>query len=1348
MSTHKTSVTIPYPEFGTLVTELRAKANIPNQAQLAKLLKTTQQTVSRWEAGLSRPRVTQISTLAVALQADASMLLAAAGYAIQTAVVSFDSPFPVDTLSPESFERLTAHLVQSLYPEAIVNRAGGQGHAQGGIDVVGRLADGRRYSYQCKRVQEFGPQKVHDVVAKDSTHADRKFLLLTRTASPEARAAMEMHEGWELWDRDDISRKIRELPLDDQKRIVRIFFHNQELALLGTSPASPWETVEEFFAAFDRDEGLFNHTWEMVGRDSSLKQILEALQDEVVGAVLLSGSAGAGKTRILKAALDRYTETEPATKIRLVSPTMEITKASLDELGTAQQLLVVDDAHDRSDLQVLFDYAASNAERTRLLLVFRRYGSKHIKAQASGYSFTGNRAAEIDLPALSKTDSEKLALQVLARHSGTLGAAKDIARLTFDCPLATVIAAQLVAQGAIHPNFAINEEQFRMTLFGRFEKVIAGHLGERDDAPDVQKLLGFIALVQPIYLDDKDLLSSFERVDKVEVHDASRLMKLLIDAGVLFKRGTRYRLSPDVLGDFLVESRFEGPDGRSNGRAELYFDALPVAYLENMLLNIGRIDWRRAGGAPTESPLLDGIWGKLQPTQESADPHIRAVRAVAYYQPKRALEFVDRLIRREEYLDQLAEIARYAAYTLEHTLHALECLWELGRSDRIETSRDSDNPIRIITELAEPQPNKPLTFNALIVEFALKLAGQADGWREAHTPFDILDAVLNTDGHTTTSEGHSIRMTPFFVMPDRVQSLREKVVDFAIALLSDDDTRKAVRAAQTLANALRLSIGQLGAEVSPELRAIWDKEFAQTLRKVRSVLKAKNINPLVQVEIGRSVAWQAAFGSREVATLAKEVQRSFSSDLDFRIARVLNDGYGMQDRLGDRKGNQERWANFVQEVVVDLEIAYPNAQDRLAAIESKLQEIKNGGKARASTPEVLVVKLIEESEGFADAVIVDALNTNSHELSRFSGHALGKVLRENRDSGRSYIQKCIAEDRPDLHASIGIAFQFQNFDGGWFTANDIGVLEDVLHSKEEWVVLTAVRAIRRLAEWDQSTALALIRSVAIHSSRIADEIASLFVFGDVLNPKLLSEEDAKSLLLRLETLAKLDGHWLDKLLADLSEQYPWECAQFFMRRVEFAAEEREFGMRPCNYGPWANERLRFRHSRDGVSIMREVAQWMKLNCARKGMFNYFSRTLFEAMFGPFDTSIVHFLNELLSSAKEDDIRLVANIVREADPSFVFEQLDFVKAFLELARQYGPALHRMASTELYCSAIEGVRHGSPGQPFQQDINLKLDAQKILASIPRFSAAFELYENLTKYANAEIERSVQDHEEFEE
>lgn len=1328
--------TLSNASVGFLIETARIRIRL-SQGDLARKLGTTQQTISRWETGQSRPRARQLVALAEALNLDLQAFHDRLHFS-SPATVSYDAPFPIDALQPETFERFSATLIQALYRDAKVHRAGGQGHDQAGIDITADFPDGKRFSFQCKRHRDFGPQKVHTVVAEDTTKADEKFLLLARTASPDARSAISLHPHWELWDREDISQKVRTLPKDEQRRIVRIYFPGQEQALLGTHPHSPWETAEEFFAAFDLSKGLFNHTWQLVGRKDAVSEVVDALvtvPSKMV--VLLSASAGGGKSRILKAIIEEFSKRSNGAKVRIASATQEITKASLEELGRGQLLLVVDDAHDRDDLKALFNHVAAANQSIKLLLASRPYGIERIRLQASGYSLSGDALTELNLPGLSLNEAEALAQEVLAIRGGPPSMARPIAELTRDCPLATVVGAQVVAEDKLPPLLVQNETRFRSTLLSRFESVIAGHLADTEDADAIKKLLGFFALVQPFAGDDDALFAGFEAIEKVSQPDAKRITRLLVEAGVLFSRGGRLRISPDVLADHLVESRFQGVGGRSTGLAERYVEALPAGYLENVLVNLGRVDWRLTGANGSESRLLDQVWLKLNPTLEFSDPHIRAVRAVAFYQPRRALAFVEEWIRKGKFQNQLPDIAKYAAYTDNYATAAFECLWELGRRDARETNPNPSHAIRILTEFAEPGPGKSKEFLTQLLAFGLKLCGNQDAWTGSYTPLDFLGGFLQTEGHTDTYDNFAVSMRPYWVDPDRVRPLRETLVEALIGMLSDSVLRKATLAAAALQAALRSPIGLFGNQVETALLEKWSEEFYETLVKVERHLKNNPVHPVVHIELNRSVLWHATHGAARVKCQARKVQKLLSDRFDTRVKKALIDGYGMAERLLDDDDFETQWAAYLDQLAVEVGSAYPDPYVRMDFIEEQLEEIESG---RNSNPEVLVGRLIEASPDFAMAIVKRATSEPKKPLSKFSGYALGQVFKADRTAGRGELASYLNSGREDLLIASAMAYQFQRYDESWFAGEDIVNLRALVASEFPSVVRPTLRAVGYVAEWKSSLAADLLRHVKISDAGVADEVAVLFQFGQRLELTRMSKDDVVALLTKFEPLPKLDGHWLDKLIAHISEHYPWECTRFFMRRVEAATLVED--MRPANHGPWSGERLRIKKSPEASRIMREMAGWMRSGVGRGWQFEYRSRELFECMFGPFDASVVDFLDDWLTTAGIEDLQTIANIVREADPAFVFNHVAFVVALLESAHRLGTDLHREVTSELYASAIGGVKHGSPGQAFPADLELKARAEKMLATLPRFSPAVDLYEHLKQHADASIRWSLRE------
>ena len=1356
--THKTRSDPLYREFGALLARLRQGAGIAQQSELAALVDTTQQTISRWEAGTSRPRVKQIPRLAAVVNAKPEDLLAAAGYgappqAQSSPVATFDQPFPIDALSPESFERFCRDFVEAQYPEAAVHRAGGTGHDQDGVDIQARFDNGTVFTFQCKRVQEFGPQKVHTAVATDTVPASKKFLLVSRIASPQARDAIYKHANWDIWDKDDISTKIRRLAKVDQLRLVDTFFKGRRFELLGENEAGPWETTEEFFAPFESSSGLFNHAWELVGHAEPIRLLAGALDNEEIRCTFLTGSGGAGKTRVLKQVIAQYEASHREVAVRFLSRTSEVTKAALEEFGSRPVLIIVDDAHDRNDLGPLFQFAASRHSPTKLLLAFRPYGLDPIKAQASTFSLVGDPVAEIGLPALSLKDAEELATQVLKKHSGPLEVAKDIARLTLDCPLATVVGAQVVAKEKILFGLAKNEDSFRTTLFGRFENVVAGEIGTKADARPVQQVLKVLALLQPFHPDDPKLLTVLERVEAIPAYESSRLIKLLTNAGVLFKRGARYRLSPDVLADYIIEANCIGAYGKSTGYAELVFSAAEAEQIENLLVNLAKLDWLRSDGDATNSHLLDEVWGKLSPTSKYGDPHIKAVTAVAYYQPAKALEFAERLIRQGQYLDQLPELLKYAAFNMRYATRACEDLWEIGKADDRELNRHPGHAIRALGELCEVRPNKPYEYNEKIVDFGLGLIGKPDSWAHRFTPLDIVTPILKTEAYTTSGNSRSISFKPYFVNERFVAKLREKVVNTILGLLSQPNTKIAALAARRIGDALRYPMGMFGTSVDDAIRAKWTSVFVETLKAIEKAAKAEQVDPLVRYIIAREVSWHADHGPEETGKIARRIRNGLPKSLEFRVLCTLIDGYGIELRRIDPINHLAKQEKRLDALVDEVLAAYRSGAPLRAFIARNLDHLEaNGTEKGGSSSFILCDKLIYASPELARSAIDDACSDAPSSVAKFASAALTRLWQLDVVEGRAVVTRFLKSERENLIAAVGIAYSRLDFAAGRHGPEELETLKLILGSESEWVAHTAIAALRRLAQADIEAAVGLVPFANIGTShRRADELAGLFTWPQMIPFNRLTEGDLKIVLEKLMTVPELDGHWLETFLAQASKAYPNAVANFFVRRVDHAAQTGDWKYRPCNHGPYGNVPLCFRETQEYGSLLASVVRWMKqadYDADKRVLFDYRARELFESLFGSFDGEVVQHLDTWSATADKNDMLLIANILREAPSNFVFTQAPFVERLLERANRLDEKTLKRVSSGLFGSAISGIRQGIPGEPFPRDLEIKSQAENALRSLSRFSPAYELYEGLKGHADWGIERARLDREAFEE
>ena len=128
---------------------------------------------------------------------------------------------------------------------------------------------------------------------------------------------------------------------------------------------------------------------------------------------------------------------------------------------------------------------------------------------------------------------------------------------------------------------------------------------------------------------------------------------------------------------------------------------------------------------------------------------------------------------------------------------------------------------------------------------------------------------------------------------------------------------------------------------------------------------------------------------------------------------------------------------------------------------------------------------------------------------------------------------------------------------------------------------------------------------------------------------------------------------------------------------------------------------------------------------KKVVFDYPSRELFETLFGSYDGEVIQQLDSWSAAADKNEMRLIANVLEEAPPDFVFNQAAFVSTLLERAKRHDKDTLQRVSSALFGSAIGGIRQGVPGEPFPRDLKMKASAESVLRSLSRFSPAYELY-----------------------
>ena len=1347
----KTDDLPPYKAFGDLLARRRVEVGFAKQQELATAMGVKQQSVSRWEKGLGRPRATEMPKLEKLVGAKPGELLAAAGFATAPTTAtaatakaevvdtgtSFDRALPLSALTPETFESLCTALLARLYRtlRGDVHRYGGPGSDQHGIDIVARGPFGI-HSFQCKRVNEFGAQKVHTVVGEQTFKADLKVLLLSCVASPRARDAIAAHADWHLWDREDITRKLHELALVDRIDLVDRYFSGQRLDLLGIGEAGPLQSVEDFYKPFLVSGRFFNHSWALIGRETEFAELTEHAKNESVLVTCLLGAPGAGKSRLLREVVDKLSTNDRSLNIRFVSPTEEVKAHHLDQLRDSRggaTLIVVDDAHERDDLDILLRYVADPDNKARLLLSLRPYGKEALKRQAANVALLEPLIQFIEMSQQTVEAAQALATSVLEECGAQVEASAGIASATYMTPLVTVLAAQLVARDEIPLALLNNANDLRDYVLARLQDVITASLVTGQDVERLRAILRVVALVQPIIQDDPALLEALNKLEGVEKADASRLMRLLNEAGVLFKRGLRSRLAPDLLADEVLRDNYIRSDGGINERGIQFFERASANLLRNMFGNLGRLDWRLREGKTDESKLLDSLGPLLKWGDRYHNPHVEAVEAVAYYQPRFALNFAKKLIK-DGHGDSetVCKIARNAAFTYDHLDEACHLLWRAGRDDSKPLNQKPNHGIRLLKELAAFAINKPVEYVSGVVNFALALLQKPSSLEGAHTPFSILEGALETEMESTSYSRNTFTITRYHLPLEQARGVRQQIIAALLDFVVAEPTRRAFLAADTLSNALRSPMH------GDSTDGQWSREHVEVLRRIRDLLNQTTVHPVVLLGIVNSVSWHAHFGPDETKPEALEIFGHLGRDLRTKTIRVLIDGWGNQTwelTTALKTGAHEE---YLERLASELIAAFPEPSKLLDEMESCLADINVIAGQGHGSPFIFMNRLIAKAPGLAKELLTrDVDQVLGKSLTAYVGQALSVAIEAGEGA---LVQRYVARSESSDTALKQVAEAYIRYTPTRaYTTEEEELFRRIFESKSPDVLFTASHLLRQLSS--KSPSLALEFACAMDFRICVPATHDVFMW--LHSSKEISPAEIgvrrRELLRKLEPTERLDDYWVVAFLKQSTELDAAAVVEFMKARLKVSGDVERWAYIPFDR-LHANSSLDLKSSPMGTRLLSELMDWALVECAEPQVAWLFGKTV-SGLWGSYDQPLLDLLLAWMSGGTEQHANLVATVLQNAQQTILYDHTGFVSDILEAAEQIDEKAAKSIRHAFSSATLTGSRSTAPGEPFQEDVRLEEHCTAMLATLSRVEPAYELYETLLESARDGIARQRQ-------
>lgn len=1357
-----------YKKFGALLRDAR-KARAWTQGEICARLKVGQQAISSWERGVSRPEtemlVRQIAS--IFSEHDLEVWLETAGYVAQVRKRSRSTDIapnpvrpllatlPLNLLTWVEFQEFCAMLIEFLYPKAAVNQFGREGDTQDGVDIEARIPHGDYTIYQCKRENQFGPADVETAIKKLTVTCDRAVILLSRPASALARKKIATYQKqrWDLWDSNDIARKIRKLPIHRAKRLVDIYFRRFRKAFLGIDDPGAFETTEEYFSPLLHRDRVFSHAWTLIGRDRELKTLLALLNRPCHELTMIVGSGGVGKSRLTRAVAEAYTRDHPDHAVLILPPSKHPLPADFDLLSDQPTLLIVEDAHDQLEhLGLTLKRAAAANTSLRVLITARPYAQQLIRDEASKTGYSIENSGIVALKGLGLDRAQEIAQEILRDRNGPVHAARAIALLTHESPLAVVVGSYLVATDRIHPITITKSEKFRSELFGHFRDAITGTIGSPGDRDTIRATLNLIALLQPIDPERPELRTLAAHVIGRPIDRVIRTIDLLYQAGVLVRRGRVFRIIPDLLADYIIEdSCLSRATGTSSGYIERVLTGAGVDDLTNLLVNVAKLDWRLSEHDDAPIRLIDSVWqhveAQYKSRSSSRDALIRGIARAAYYQPERALHFFDMAQRLGHEHEKFPLLLKNVAMNFEYVEQACERLWHLGKNDARQLNQYPEHPIRILKELAAVEPNKPAEYCERIVEVALRLLEKPNSSPGAYDLFEVLESALATEGHTSEFQGNSIVMKGFSVRRNAVAAMRRRIIDYLLVTIRSSDPRTAVRAANCFHEALRYPMGVFGSRVKEGDRAAWSSEFVETFSRLKESIAQEPFDPLVLIQLQRAIKWHAMCADEPTKSHANAMNAIVPKSHRYRLTLALVDEWGrLQERLDDYETGVEKWRSELQTIAREFAADAGTPENAVDTLHERISAIQSSGLKNGSSS-IFVRILAEQFPDIAETVCARVVHDPHITLRTVFGEALCGLAKTKAEVALSYAHAALDLNDAELTRAVAWAYSVGASEREEFMAEERALLASLVRNADEWIVKLSLGGIAALAEADPVGTLSTLLTVDIgRSGRIADELFSVLLHNKSLPLESLTHGTVKVIFEKLISCPSIENHWVEEFLGKMSWRYPELTLEFLLNRLEVNRRDQGETFRPLPYGWDDRSPLRFRESTAFATCLRKTRVW--LFEASKGISRTFwGPRLYAAISAGYDAAIIADLEEWATSSDPEKIGAVAQILRQAPSDFVFSHTPFVVSLIEHAATLGKNCHDSVAHGLWASAISGAKHGTPGEPFPEDVGRRNRSVEERDKLPRGSASWSFFDSLRRSSEADIQlKDSLDAEEF--
>jgi len=1104
---------------------------------------------------------------------------------------------------------------------------------------------------------------------------------------------------------------------------------------------------------------LFDYSQVMRGRRQHLDALDAFLSSAAQTIAVLPGRGGIGKTKLVR----EWAQRQTSWNVLWASEMRPWHAGAESEIPHGDTLLVVDDAHRYPDLAQVIGLVANwrGPQTPKLVIATRPSGRDYVNERLAQFVDEFRVLRCPTLKELTLDETIELAEEMLGTAFAHL--ASQLAQVSQDTPLVTVVGGRLIAKGEILPDLLGNHEAFQHAVFDKFASECAGQLPVGGKSKE--EFLHLLAAVQPVDERAPAFDAAAPAFLGMRSDQIRRNILSLEETGIVIRTRDAARIVPDVLADYLLERASVGPNHYVTGYADAVFEAFHEGFLSNLLKNLAELDWRITQRDP-QTRLLENIWMRLRESFRTRQAHGRwqmlvEMQKVVAFQPAavhRILQLAmdDPAETSYDYgfevtdakvIRVVPELLAVTIYDPESSSDAFRRLWLLSKRGPDEETRNRAR--RVLKEAIGYQKYKSLSFNERVLSHVEALARDPSAYDGNFTPLDLLNTLLDREISHTERQGGAFAVSALPVHYGNVSPLRTRALETITHCLDSSNPRMAVDAVESLSQVLSEYHPGLRGEVTTDEQQWQDGERLRALEILTARVERGSLALPPVWRIRKLLFWviERSQLSDQVKREAEKLRGKLELPEDFDVFDSLCADQWEYNTLEDGFYSVSERRNQKEQQAVEFLKAHGNVSEQIAQIERLSKDALDAG-INPKSIDPLLARLCSDRiflQGLSDYLL-------DHPQSILAQVA-GIPVRIWRDID------------PSLFSHYGSALART---GEWRTAGsvadvvcggpplehpiqeDVEVLAALCERTEPAVLGTVLRGLARLGKVPAFRAAAIVLILRVEpgdSEYIARSLCELVGPGH-LSPAALDEPTIRGILSKLVTLDELPDEALGTFFAYVGGRAPLAVAEFLEARLSHAIEiKADKGFSRYKPLPSASFWSSFQGIQESPQYrvtLEKIFRWVRR----------FPRWIYETLelfwhFGRPDETSFSVLDDALHSTDADDLIAALNILTKARKDLAFNHVAFAMHVLNLCAAHSKEMEAEAVRILQSNCLSlpgGMAVGGSPIPIWTGVGDR--ARAILALCEPNSPAFNFYSALAGVAPSHLPILVPDLDEDDE